>query len=478
MSKGGLLVAKEVFVPKLGQTMEEARLLKWLVADGTRVEEGQGILDVETDKAVFTVEANGTGTLHQGPFQEGEVVPVLTVVATIGKPGEKFVAGGQKTEEPDAAPSEAEAAETGGAAETASQPAAQPGGRDGKVFASPRARKLADAKGVDLAQVTPTGYGGERVAERDVSAYLTQQPKATPVAERMAAEAGVDLRTLTGTGPRGKITKEDVERAAAQERRRTEDEGQKKEEERRVLEPSPVLGLPSDILERVPLAGVRAIIADRMGKSVHTTARVTLFAEADATEFVNMRERLKARVEKEWGFAPGYNDLLAKITATALRQFPYMNARLAPDAIERLAHINMGMAVDTDRGLLVPVIRDTDRKNLRQFGAEFRELMERARNGRSLPDDLAGGTFTITNLGMYDIVAFTPIINMPEAAILGVGSITLQPVVREGQVVARQMTVLSLVFDHRVVDGAPAARFLQYIKNLIEEPYLWVAEQA
>jgi pyruvate dehydrogenase E2 component (dihydrolipoamide acetyltransferase) len=458
-------VAKEVFIPKLGQTMEEARLLKWLVADGTRVEEGQAILDVETDKAVFTVEANVSGTLHQGPFKEDDVLPVLTVVATIGKPDDKFSTGEQKGAEPGAATAETKPA--GSAAPATSENLAAASGGEGKIFASPRARKLALAKGVDLAQVTPTGYGGERVAERDVLAYLAQLPKATPVAERMAAEAGLDLSTVTGTGPRGKITKEDVERAGAAAPRPV------------VAPPPPPIALPEvEVLERVPLKGVRAIIAKGMAASVHTTARVTLFAEADCTEFVNMRERLKARVEKEWGFAPGYNDLLAKIVATALRQFPYMNARLAPEAIERLAHVNIGMAVDTERGLLVPVIRDADKKNLRQFGAEFRELVERARIGRSLPDDLAGGTFTITNLGMYDIIAFTPVINLPEAAILGVGSITPQPVVREGQVVVRQMMVLSLVFDHRLVDGAPAARFLQYIKNLIEEPYLWVAAQS
>ena len=137
-----------------------------------------------------------------------------------------------------------------------------------------------------------------------------------------------------------------------------------------------------------------------MGTSVHTTARVTLVMEMDATEFVAMRSRLKAKVEQEWGFAPGYNDLLAKIVAAALRKFPYVNARLAPDAIELLAHVNLGMAVDTERGLLVPVIRDADKKSLRQFGAEFREMVERARKGRSLPDDLSGGSFTITNLGM------------------------------------------------------------------------------
>jgi pyruvate dehydrogenase E2 component (dihydrolipoamide acetyltransferase) len=245
-----------------------------------------------------------------------------------------------------------------------------------------------------------------------------------------------------------------------------------------VVESSWIIGPSSEVSERVPLKGVRAIIADRMATSVHTTARVTLLMEADATEFVTMRERLKGRVEKEWGYGPGYNDLLAKIVAMALRQFPYMNARLAPDAIERLSRVNLGMAVDTERGLLVPVVRDADKKSLRQFGAEFREMVERARTGRSLPDDLAGGTFTITNLGMYDVLAFTPVINLPEAAILGVGCITPRPVVREGQVVVRQILMLCLVFDHRLVDGGPAARFLQYIKDLIEEPYLWLAAQS
>jgi len=152
-----------------------------------------------------------------------------------------------------------------------------------------------------------------------------------------------------------------------------------------------------------------------------------------------------------------------------------MNARLASDAIEYLSHVNLGMAVDTERGLLVPVIRDADKKSLREFGTEFRQRVERARTGRSLPDDLTGGTFTLTNLGMYDVMAFTPVINFPEAAILGVGCITPKPVARQGQVEVRQILLLSLVFDHRLVDGGPAARFLQHIKEWIEEPYLWVA---
>jgi len=456
-------MAEEFFIPQLGQTVEEVTLIKWLVEDGAKVSQGDDILEVETDKAVFPVEAIASGYLHIGPYKEGDVVPVLAVVAVIGAKDDKFEvkeAPGVKVEEAATRPVEAAPA-------APLEAAPSPIREEGRVFASPRARRLADEKGVDLAHVTPTGGEGVRVAERDVLAYLRSLPKATPVAHKMAAEAGLDLRQVTGTGPGGKITREDVERALAVPPAAPP------------AAPTPALPIPLpevEVLERVPLKGVRGIIAQRMAASVHTTARVTLMMEADATQFVDMRTRLKARVSDEWGFTPGYNDLLAKIVAGALRKFPYMNARLAADAVEYLAPVNMGMAVDTERGLLVPVIRDTDKKNLRQFGAEFRELAEGARSGRISPDALSGGTFTITSLGTYDVDAFTPVINLPEAAILGVGRIAEKAVVRDGNIVARHMWTLSLVFDHRLVDGAPAARFLGYIKDLIEEPYLWVAE--
>jgi pyruvate dehydrogenase E2 component (dihydrolipoamide acetyltransferase) len=442
-------MAEEFFIPKLGQTVEEVTLVRWLVEDGARVDRGQEVMEVETDKAVFPVEAPAKGILHIGPYKDGDVIPVLTVVAVIGKPDDKFEVKGLATAVPEVASAPAETA----------APAAAPAVQEaGQVFASPRARKTAAEKRVDLAQVTPTGGGGVRVAERDVLAYLAQLPKVTPVAQKMAAQAGLDLSQVT-SGPTGRITKEDVERSL----------------QAALPEAAPPVLPAAEVVERVPLKGVRAIIADRMATSVHTTARVTLLMDVDATQFVDMRARLKERVAEAWGFVPGYNDLIAKITASALRQFPYMNARLAPDAVELLGHVNMGMAVDTERGLLVPVIRDADQKSLRQFGAEFRELVDRARKGRSMPDDLTGGTFTITNLGMYDVDAFTPVINLPEAAILGLGRIAPKAVARDGQVVVRHMWTLSLAFDHRVVDGAPAARFLQYIKDLVEEPYLWLA---
>jgi pyruvate dehydrogenase E2 component (dihydrolipoamide acetyltransferase) len=445
-------MAEELFIPKLGQTVEEVTLVKWNVKDGDKVKQGQEVMEVETDKAVFPVEATASGIIHIGPFANGAVVPVLEVVAVIGKPEDKFTAGGAP------APAETEQPAAAEAAPAVAAPASN--APTGRVFASPRARKLAESKGIDLAQVPPTGGEGVRVVEKDVLAFLEKQPKATPVAQNMAAQAGIALSSISGSGAGGMITKTDVERA---------------------MQPSsaaPAVAAPlpaAEVTERLPLRGVRGIIAERMGTSVHTTARVTLFMDVDATEFVAMRERLKARLKDEWGFAPSYNDLLAKLCALALRKFPYMNARLAPDAVELLGRVNIGLAVDTERGLLVPVAKDADKLSLRQLGARYRELAEAAKNGRTLPDDLTGGTFTITNLGMFDVDCFTPVINLPEACILGVGRIAPAMMVKDGQGVVRQKMTLSLVFDHRIVDGAPAARFLQYIKDLIEEPYLWIS---
>jgi pyruvate dehydrogenase E2 component (dihydrolipoyllysine-residue acetyltransferase) len=474
-------MAKELFIPQLGQTVEQVTIVRWLVEDGAQVERGQELLEVETDKAIFTVEANAKGYLHLGPYQPGDVAPVLAVVGVIGKPDEPWAPAGspgsgasEMTAPAIAAPPMSQLAVSDRRPLTPT-PAA-------RIFASPRARKLAAEKHIDLASIPPTGGDGARVVERDVRAYLHQLPKATPVAQKIAGAAGIDLRRLTGTGIHDKITRGDVQQALP-EGYRPATNGQTHPDSLDSVSPGSSTfdfdpASEDDVAERVPLKGVRGIIAERMGASARTTARVTLMIEVDASELVAMRERLKARLERKWGFAPGYNDLLAKIVALALRAFPYMNARLAGDVIERLAHVNLGMAVDTERGLLVPVIRDADRKTLHEFGTEFRALVGRARAGRSLPDDLASGTFTITNLGMYDVDAFTPVINLPEAAILGVGRITRKPVVHDDTdtVVVRHMWTLSLVFDHRLVDGAPAARFLQHIKELIEEPYLQLAE--
>ncbi len=294
------------------------------------------------------------------------------------------------------------------------------------------------------------------MTEKDVLGYL-EKPSMTPVARKMAADAGLDLSQLAGTGERRRITKADVEVSLTQ-----------------VSAPVPYQGsvIPAVETETRPLTGLRRIIAERMGASAHTTARVTLTTEVDAVELARVRSLLRDSLESTLGFAVSYNDILVVVVSRALRELPYMNARLTEGGIRTLSQINVGVAVDTERGLLVPVIRDADRKGIAEIAKAFRELVGRARVGKSTPDDLTGGTFTITNLGMFDIDAFTPIINLPECAILGVGRIQERAVVRAGQICVRQVMVLSLTFDHRVVDGAPAARFLQRIKQLVETPAL------
>jgi pyruvate dehydrogenase E2 component (dihydrolipoamide acetyltransferase) len=403
----------EVILPKLGQTMEEGTVVEWLKQEGEPVQRGEVLFMVETDKATLEVEASARGFLRKILVPVGETVSVLTVVALITKTLDEDISAYEpQLRVPDSEFQVDEAAQPAALEPETLKP------ETGRIIASPRARRLAREKGVDLAQVTGSGPDG-RIVERDVAAYLEVPPRATPSVPAPARAA--------------------------------------------------------EVAAEMPMSGVRAIIAQRMHESHQTTAPVTLTTEADATAFVELRERLKASLADELGFNIGYNDLLIKLIAQALRQFPYMNARLDGEVIRQLSEIHIALAVDTDRGLLVPVIRNADHKGVAKIAREVREVVERARTGKALPDELSGSTFTITNLGMHEIDAFTPIINLPETAILGIGRIKARPAVVEGELCVRQTMWLSLTFDHRLVDGGPAAHFLQYIKNLIEDPCLWLA---
>jgi len=461
-------MVREIILPKLGQTMEEGTIVEWLKQEGDPVQRGDVLFTVESDKATLEVEAPGRGFLRKILVPAGETCPVLTVVGLMTRDADEDISGYGVSP-----PTEVEAAreEPSPAAPVPAETAEAAPRAGGRIFASPRARKLAREEGVDLARVAGSGSNG-RIVERDVVAYLEAAPKVTPVARRLAAQAGLDLRTVSGTGPGGRITKEDVERALVAAEAPAPPEAVELAAE-----------APVEAAAEVPMSGVRAVVARRMFASHQVTAPVTLTIEVDATAFVALREQLKARLADELGFNVGYNDLMIKVAAHALREFPYMNARLEGDVsadaasgtIRYLSEVNVALAVDTDRGLLVPVVRNADRKGIAEIGRDVRELAERARAGKALPDELSGSTFTITNLGMHEIDAFTPIINLPEIAVLGVGRIKARPAVVDGQICVRQMMWLSLTFDHRLVDGAPAARFLQRIKQLIEAPYLLLA---
>jgi pyruvate dehydrogenase E2 component (dihydrolipoamide acetyltransferase) len=289
------------------------------------------------------------------------------------------------------------------------------------------------------------------LAESMRPSRVGRRVRASPRGRRLARENRIDLRQVTGTGPGGRITGQDVEAYIE------------------ALTEPPIASSPEPAAHRVvPLSGVRGLIAQRMADSARTSAAVTLFAEADATLLVRLRAQLGEALESPLG----YDEFIIKIAAHALGEVPYMNARLTEEGRHELGEIHVGFAVATKRGLLVPVIRNADQKGLELIAREFRELVSRARGGRLSPDDLSGGTFTITNLGMYDVQHFTPIINLPECAILGIGQIAPRPAVVDGRVVARDRVALSLTFDHRLVDGAPAARFLQRMVQLVEEPRL------
>jgi len=284
----------------------------------------------------------------------------------------------------------------------------------------------------------------------------------------MALEVGLDWRQVQGSGPGGRVTKEDVAVAMGETRRAA-------------TAPTPVIERPvaaatdevqgrrafNEPSAESPLRGIRAIIAERMAQSASETARVTLMAEVDASALVALREQLLSD-----GFAVSYSDLFVYVLGRTLREYPALNASLESNVVRQWKRIHIGLAVDTDRGLLVPVLRDVDRKRLEQLSHGTRDLIDRARTNKLRPEELVGGTFTLTNLGMFGIDAFTPIINPPETAILGVGRIKARPVAEDDQVVVRPIVWLCLTFDHRVVDGAPAARFLQRVVELVERPHL------
>ncbi len=448
-------MATEVIMPKLGQTMETGVITEWLVEEGQPVRRGDALFQVESDKAVLDVNAPATGLLRRILVPKGGTAPILTPVGVIGAADEDISAIQAVAVAPTAAKG-TPAAKVEPAAPSRPTPVAakvveETASERGRVFASPRARRLARLEGIEVEGLSGSGPDG-RIVEADVRAYLERVPPMTPAARAEAERLGLDPATLALPEGSTRLTLEDVQGLGAPVA-------------------VPTIAAPEPEAERIPMAGIRARIAAKMAESAHTTAAFTLTTEAEAGSLMAWRESLKRRAG-EGGRVPTYNDLLIRLLARALAQHPEVNARLEGEEIARYRQANIGLAVDTERGLVVPVVRDAGALTLAGIVERTGDLVVRARTGQLTPDDMSGGTFTISNLGMYGVDAFTPIINVPEAAILGVGQIAERAVVRQGQIVARPIVILSLTVDHRVVDGAPAARFLQTVKELIEEPLL------
>jgi pyruvate dehydrogenase E2 component (dihydrolipoamide acetyltransferase) len=452
----------EITMPQLGLTMEYGTIVNWLINEGDEVLVGQEICEIETDKATIGVEAHHCGIVGRLLASVDQVVPVGAPICILVGPGEKLPPNWQPAlmlpaTEVSAAPKSSSDSLTSATSKVVHVHTNAP------VQASWKARILARDLGLDLTRIAGTGADG-RVVAADVLNRKTEsvipagdhEIKSSPLALSLAEALGVELSQVRGTGLNGRVVREDVIRFAAGVISAV------RQQIDRCAEPVS----PPRI---VPLESVHGIVSQRMAESAHTTARVTLIREADASALVAVRGRLKNQ-----DIQVAYNDLLITMCAVALREHPEANARLTERGIEMLQEVHIGLAVDTDRGLLVPVIHHAHRLSLIEITTESLRLIDEARSGRISPDDLTGGTFTLTSLGMYGVDAFTPVINLPECCILGVGRIIRKPIVDQhtDAVVVRPRITLSLVFDHRVIDGASAARFFNRVVELVEEPML------
>lgn len=460
-------MAKEIFMPKLSSTMEVGTLLQWFKNEGDRVEVGEPLFEIMTDKINIEVESYEEGILLKKYFEEDDEVPINHVVGYIGEAGEQV---------PDAPPGESGAAKAEEDLSDSRQPdtedLAQQGitattaedveneeteitGTAEKLRATPAARRVAKEAEIELSEVPGSGPNG-RIHQGDVMAFAssTASPKATPLAKKVAEAEGVDLKTVSGTGSQGKIYRADVEGAK-----------QPAPAQSTTQAPAAAGG------KRVKMEGIRKVVAQRMHQSKTTAPHVTLTTEVDMTETIQLRKQLLGPIEQQTGFRVSYTEMIMKAAAASLKLHPNINVALEGNEIVYRDEINLGLAVAVDNGLFVPVVKNVDQKGLSALTAECKHLGKAARDGKLKPDEMAGGTFTVSNLGMYAIDAFTPVINQPESAILGVGRINEKPVGVNGAIELRPMMVLSLSFDHRVIDGAPAAAFLTELKEMLEQPF-------
>ena len=435
-------MAIDVCMPRLSDTMEEGRILKWLKQLGDRIEIGDIIAEVETDKADMEMEALDEGVLIEILVPEGGMVPVGGVMARLGA-ADEIVAADSAAPAPTA---ENGIAEPPPPAPTASPPAPPP---------TPKVRELREIR----AQREPT------------PAEETGRLLASPVVRRMAQELSLDLSQVPGSGPGGRIVKRDLEAyTAAQAPLDATAKSQAKSQAEPQAEPQPEARASADpaTATREPFSRMRATIAKRMAESMREAPHFYLTAEINMSEAVRLRTALKAsnRVTED----VTYTHLLMKAVAIALARHPRLNASFGGDAREYQEHINIGLAVSLDDGLLVPVLHDCDSLSLLEIAAQATALVERARSGKPRAEDLTGGTFTISNLGMLPIEHFTAIINHPQAAILAVGAIKERPVVRDGQVTIASTMLVTLSCDHRILDGVTGGQFLQELKSLLENP--------
>lgn len=445
-------MATDVLMPRLSDSMEEGTVLKWLVEKGGAVKRGEPLVEIETDKANMTYEADTDGFLIELLAQEGDTLEVGQPIARIGAEGEPAAApaadaaaADEQPEEPEAAEAEPETAEPAGAKaeERPPAPVAKANG-GGRVKASPLARRMAGELGVELARVEGSGPGGrvvkadvEAAAESGTAAAQAEPPQ--PIAEQSQQPT-----------PEGRETSP---RAAVPERSGDSS-------------PAPTASAKGDVAIHEPTR-LQRTVSRRMAESKATVPDFSLELDVDMTLCIELRERLKAQTDR----APSFNDMVVKASALALRDHPRVNGAYRDGKFEAYSRVNVGFAVAADDALVVPVVHDADQKSLGEISRQALRLIERVRDGSVTPPELSGGTFSVSNLGMYGIERFTAIVNPPQAAILAVGALTKKPAVDErGRVVARDLMTLTLICDHRILYGADGAQFLAQVRELLEQP--------
>ncbi len=451
----------ELSMPKLGLTMKTGKVSKWFVAEGATVAQGDELFEVETDKITNKVESPADGVLFQILVQPKKEVPVGAVLGILAEAGESLT----RVDSADGSVAPASTAVVSESAPKATEAAPAVQAPVKNAPCSPAARRLAKELGVLLENVAGSGPEG-RIVEKDVRARydIMCNIKITPVAAVIAMQAGLDISTLTGTGEKGKIVKEDVERALYPEKFASSDGD--------VAVAEKAASISNADVGSVPMEGMRKIIADNMSASLHNTAQLTLVSEADVTACVELIADLKSLHKRDKTFRLSMNDVLIMVVSKALKQHPRMNATFDGEIITRHADVHMGVAVGLAEGLVVPVLHNADTLPLLRIAKDARQLAGRARKNELTPDDMSGGTFTITNMSHSVVDFFTPILKPSETGILGVGRVVEKPVVRDGAIVARSMMGLSLTFDHCIEDGAPAAEFLKTIVTYLAEPTL------
>ena len=461
-------MAVEVIMPKAGSEMEEGEIVQWFKQEGDEVKEGEILLEIVTDKVNMEVEAEASGTLLKIVHPAGSVVPVVQTIAWIGQPGEA-VPGAGAAPAAAAAPVEEAVVET----KVEAAPAQEVVVFDNSgLRATPAARAYARENGIDLSQVKGTGAKG-RVHKDDVVDYkLNAKAKISPLAARIAEVEGINTDGIVGTGPKGKIMKADVLsvlNGSASEAAASASE---------VAAPASAKSAkaPNEnqwgVVETVPMSPMRKVISKRMSESYFSAPTFVVNVEVDMTELLALRKKVVDAIIEETGKKATVTDFISLAVIKSLMKHPYVNASLSSDEKEMYLHhyVNLSIAVGMDSGLVVPVIKGADKMSLKELVVASKEITTKALAGKLKPDEMADSTFTISNLGMYGVKSFVPIINQPNTAILGVSATVQKPVVLNGEVTVRPIMTLTLTADHRVVDGLEGAKFMKTLKEAIENP--------